>query len=124
MRVHFLTLDGFYNNSGDVVDQIGTEAFLRGCHEKEAARYVIERNPRTINEALKWIKASMANHRAIYGSRSSIPQARNYFSHRQVTFADTPVLSAHLLLSRSLRPQTWQTHRIRNIGLILSSWFQ
>jgi len=32
----------------------------------------------------------MANHRAIYDSRSSVPLARNSFSHRQVTFADTP----------------------------------
>lgn len=79
-RVHFLALDGFCNNSGDIVDQIGTEAFLLGCREKEAARYVIERNSRTINEALKWIKASMANHSAIYGSRSPVPLAGNFQS--------------------------------------------
>ena len=88
-RVHFLALEGFCNNSGDIVDQTGTEAFLRCCREKEDARYVIERNPWTINEALKWIKASMANHRVIFGSRSPVPLARNYFSHRQVAFADT-----------------------------------
>ncbi|CAC5420968.1 unnamed protein product [Mytilus coruscus] len=60
-RVHFLTIDGYYRSNNDIIDQIGTEAFLRGCKEKEATRIVIEKNPRTINEALKWIKSSLAN---------------------------------------------------------------
>ena len=59
-RVQFLTMDGFHHNTSDITDQIGTKAFLRGCREKEAVRYM-ERNPKSINEALKWIKASMAN---------------------------------------------------------------
>ncbi|CAC5389355.1 unnamed protein product [Mytilus coruscus] len=42
-RVHFLTMDGYYRSKNDIIDQIGTEAFLRGCQEKEAARIVIEK---------------------------------------------------------------------------------
>ncbi|CAG2243160.1 unnamed protein product [Mytilus edulis] len=84
-RVHFLTMDGYYRSNNDIIDQIGTEAFLRGCQEKEAARIVIEKNPRTINESLKWIKSSLANQKAIYGARKSYSQL---YTQRQVTFSD------------------------------------
>lgn len=87
-RVQFLTIDGFHHNTSDIMDQIGIEAFLRGCREKEAARYIIEGNPKSINEALKWIKASMANSRAIYFPRSPVQQNRSTsYAHRQVKFA-------------------------------------
>jgi hypothetical protein len=33
-------LDGFDKGNPEVVDQIATEAFLRGCRDKEAARSV------------------------------------------------------------------------------------
>ena len=90
--VQFLTMDGFHHNTSDIMDQIGTEAFLRGCREKEAARYIIKRNPKSINEALKWIKASMANSRAIYGTRSPVQQNRSTsYAHRQVKFADQTI---------------------------------
>ena len=52
-RVHFLTMDGYYRSDYNIIDQIGTEAFLRGCQEKEAASIVIEIIPRTINDTLK-----------------------------------------------------------------------
>ncbi|CAG2249837.1 unnamed protein product [Mytilus edulis] len=87
-RVHFLTMDGYYRSNNDIIDQLGTEAFLRGCQEKEAARIVIEKNPRTINEALKWIKSSLANQKAIYGARKSYSGRPQSYSQRQVTFSD------------------------------------
>ena len=52
-RVQFLTMDGFHHNTSNIMDQICTEECLRGCREKEAARYIIERNPKSINEVLK-----------------------------------------------------------------------
>ena len=87
-RVHFLTMDGYFKSSTNIIDQIGTEAFLRGCKEKDAARIVIEKNPRTINEALKWIKSSLANQRAIYGARSPHSSRSPQYVQRQVTFSD------------------------------------
>ncbi|CAC5401507.1 unnamed protein product [Mytilus coruscus] len=87
-RVHFLTMDGYYRSKNDIIDQIGNEAFLRGCQEKEAARIVIEKNPRTINEALKWIKSSLANQKAIYGDRKSYSGRPQSYSQRQMTFSD------------------------------------
>lgn len=82
-RVHFIAMDGYDKCDNSVIDQIGTEAFLRGCKDKEAARHVIERNPESINKALKIMKTSIANQKAIYGSRSP------NFAHRQVSFADS-----------------------------------
>ena len=76
-------MDGYDRCENTVIDQIGTEAFLRGCRDKESARHVIERNPNSINNALKLMKASIANQRAIYGSRSP------NFAHRQVSFVDS-----------------------------------
>lgn len=85
-RVQFLTMDGYYRSNDDIIDQIGTEAFLRGCQEKEAARIVIEKTPRSINEALKWVKSSLARQRAIYGTRRAY--SPKPYSQRQVTFSD------------------------------------
>ncbi|CAC5415783.1 unnamed protein product [Mytilus coruscus] len=82
-RVHFIEMDGYDKCDNSVIDQIGTEAFLRGCKDKEAARHVIEKNPESINKALKIMKTSIANQKAIYGSRSP------NFAHRQVSFADS-----------------------------------
>ena len=42
-RAHFLTMDGYYRRDNNIIDQIGTEAFLRGCQVKEAAKIVIEK---------------------------------------------------------------------------------
>jgi hypothetical protein len=40
-----MALDGFDKGNPEVVDQIATEAFLRGCRDKEAARSVLEKDP-------------------------------------------------------------------------------
>jgi hypothetical protein len=36
-RIYLMALDGFDKGNPEVVDQIATEAFLRGCRDKEAA---------------------------------------------------------------------------------------
>lgn len=38
-----------------------------GCRDKEAAKLVIEKNPKSIHEALDMIRSSIANHQAVYG---------------------------------------------------------
>jgi hypothetical protein len=43
-RIYFMALDGFDKGNPEVVDQIATEAFLRGCRDKEAARSVLEKD--------------------------------------------------------------------------------
>ena len=84
-RVYFITMDGYDKCDTKVVETIAIETFLRGCREKEAASKAMERNPSTLNHAVKLVKTSIANHRALFGSRNS-----NYaYFQRQVNFADT-----------------------------------
>jgi hypothetical protein len=81
-RVHFLVIDGYPTAERKTIQQISVEAFLRGCREKDAARAAMEKEPRTIHQALKYVKSSAANQRAIFGSRSY-----SSYGQRQVTFS-------------------------------------
>ena len=78
-----MALDGFDKGNPEVVDQIATEAFLRGCRNKEAARSVLEKDPSSITQAVKMVKTYIANQRAIFGVRTS-----HSYAHRQVSFSD------------------------------------
>ena len=78
-----MALDGFDKGNPEVVDQIATEAFLRGCRDKEAARSVLEKDPSSITQAVKMVKTYIANQRAIFGVRTS-----HSYAHRQVSFSD------------------------------------
>ncbi|OWF50330.1 hypothetical protein KP79_PYT00893 [Mizuhopecten yessoensis] len=47
-----------------------------------AAQRAMEKNPKTVHKALKYIKASVANQRALFGSRAP------HYPSRQVEFAE------------------------------------
>ena len=58
--------------------------FLRGCRDKEAAIKTMERNPSTLNKAVKLVKSFIANQRDLFGNRGN-----NYtYYQRQVSFAE------------------------------------
>jgi len=82
-RVHFLAIDGYGKSGKHTVEQIATETFLRGCREKEAAKAAMEKGPNSIHKALKYVKESLANQRAIFGTKSNTS-----YIQRQVSFAD------------------------------------
>lgn len=67
-RIHFITIDGYSESRRKAVDQILTESFIRGCRDKEAARSVMETNPKNNHEALDMIKTSIANQQAVYAA--------------------------------------------------------
>ncbi|CAC5406964.1 unnamed protein product [Mytilus coruscus] len=48
-------MDGYGKCDNSVIDQIGTEAFLRGCRDKDFARHVIE-EPRNDQQGVKTIE--------------------------------------------------------------------
>jgi hypothetical protein len=52
----------------EVVDQIATEAFLRGCRDKEAARSVLEKDPSSITQAVKMVKTKQPNNLHVFVS--------------------------------------------------------
>ena len=117
-RVHFLVMDGYDRCENTVIDQIGTEAFLRGCRDKESARCVIEKNPSSISKAVKLMKSTLANQKAIYGTRSP------NFAHRQVSFQDTrkdtDANQQHMPLEKEVRNLTQVVTKLAD--LMISDW--
>ena len=59
-RVLTIAMDGF-KASDNTVQQLATEAFLRGCKHKRAAARVFIEAPQTIKEAYKKVKTVLAS---------------------------------------------------------------
>lgn len=79
--MHFLAMEALPEANDSTVNQTGVEAFLRGCKDKEAAHLAMEKNPKMIYKALKYVKAVVNNRKALFGSRA------NYHT-RRVSFQD------------------------------------
>lgn len=82
-KVYSLAMDGYDRCEMDTLEDIATEAFLRGCKEKDAAIKAMEKNPTSLSKAVKYVKTSLANQKAIFGG------TKQSYSKRQVTFSDT-----------------------------------
>ena len=75
-RVHFLTLEGHPEATQKTIDVLSVEAFHRGCRDKRAAENSMNKKPRNIYKALKYVKESMSNQRTLYGSKHQSAIAR------------------------------------------------
>jgi hypothetical protein len=84
-RVYFLALDGYESCEGNMIEEIAIETFLRGCRDKEAAMKAMDREPTTLQKAVKYVKTAIANHRALYGTRGSSKVV--FYSQRHVSFS-------------------------------------
>ena len=73
-RIMTITLDGYKSERTALIQQVSTEAFLRGCKHKEAATMVMNESPSTIHEACKRIKTILANKKAIGGGKVSFQE--------------------------------------------------
>ena len=84
-KVYVLALDGYEKCEDDALEDIATEAFLRGCKEKEAAIKAMEKNPVTLSKAIKFVNTSLANQKAIFGSAKNFPgsKASDIFSSKE-----------------------------------------
>ena len=80
-RIVSITLDGHKNERSSLIQQVATEAFLRGCKHKDAATTVMNESPATIHEACKRVKTILANKKAIGGGKV-------YFQERLFTVAE------------------------------------
>ena len=67
-KEYVLALDGYAQCEDDALEDIATEAFLWGCKEKEAAIQTMEKNPVTLSNAIRFVKTSLANQKAIFGA--------------------------------------------------------
>ncbi|ESO95981.1 hypothetical protein LOTGIDRAFT_175002 [Lottia gigantea] len=77
-RVQTLAMDGYTDASSKTRNQIAIECFLRGCKEKDAVQKAMEKNPKSVQDALKHMRLFLANQKSLFGSKN--------FSHRQVNF--------------------------------------
>ena len=88
-RVHFLVMDGYPGAREKTIEHISVEHFLRGCLDKRAAAVTMDKNPKEIHKAVKCVKDTINNRKAIYGRSSSGQSA----STRRVSFANPGLYS-------------------------------
>ncbi|CAC5409272.1 unnamed protein product [Mytilus coruscus] len=105
-------MDGFDKCDPDALEDISVEAFLRGCKEKEAAMKAIEKNPTSLSKAVKYVKTSLANQKAIFGSGKI-----SAYSQRQVIFSDTEK-SSHNELVR-MPQSTCLENELKNLSSLV-----
>ncbi len=93
-KVGSLALDGYTTMDQQSLSELSVEAFLRGVSDKYAARHVLEKDPKTISEALQSMKECQANNKAIFGASTL-----KSYQQRNVTF-----LGKQISTSRSKKP--------------------
>ena len=76
-RVYRLTLEGFPKTEERTVQAIAVETFLKGCIDKNAAWAAAEKNPKTVYQAVEYVKNSSYNFKS-FGKSSHVS--------RQVSF--------------------------------------
>jgi hypothetical protein len=111
--VYVLALDGYEKCEDDALEDIATEAFLRGCKEKEAAIKAMEKNPVTLSKAIKFVKTSLANQKAIFGS------TKNILVQRQVTFSDTEGTNSKEKENSHMQRQTCLEQEIKTLSSLV-----
>lgn len=75
-RVQEMATDGCLNTPEHVVDTISVDAFLKGCSDKKAALFAMEKNPTTIDQALQCVKNSIHKQKILLGYKNKKPQVK------------------------------------------------
>ena len=68
-RVLTIAMDGFYGAGAATLQQLSTEAFLRGCKHKEAIAFVFNQTPKIIQKTCKRVKTFIPNKKLILGGK-------------------------------------------------------
>ena len=66
-----MTQQGNKGAKKKTIDTAATEHFLHGCKDKQAALTAWRRKPKTIQNALKYVKRELSSHKAILGKKVS-----------------------------------------------------
>lgn len=66
-RAQSLSIEGYPGATSKVTDAVAVDTFLRGCREKQAALITMEKEPKTVHKALKNLKSTIHNQRALLG---------------------------------------------------------
>ncbi|CAC5410873.1 unnamed protein product [Mytilus coruscus] len=68
-RIQELATDCYLNTPENVVDTIAVDAFLKGCTDKKASLFAMEKDPNTMDQALQYVKSSIHNQKILLGYR-------------------------------------------------------
>ncbi|MES9879355.1 MAG: hypothetical protein ABW185_00545 [Sedimenticola sp.] len=93
-KVSALAMDGHTTMDPHSLDELSVEAFLRGLHDKQAARHVLEKDPTNVCQGLQLVKEHQANNKAIFGTASV-----KTYNQRNVTFSGETNLDETLKLT-------------------------
>ena len=74
--------DGYGEFETTVLQKIATEAFLRGCRNKESASLVLISTPKTTHEACQRLKTIVANKKKKPGGSKSLFSGETLFCSR------------------------------------------
>ena len=66
-HVLFLVMDGLPSAKQKTVEQIATEHFPRECSDKGAAAATMDKNPQSLNKAVKYAKSHINNNKVSFG---------------------------------------------------------
>ena len=66
-RTLTLVSEGFPTGSANIVRGLAVDQFLRGCRDKQAALSAMDKEPKTVHKALKYVKNALHNQRAVMG---------------------------------------------------------
>ena len=70
-RIYSLTVDAYPKARRSTVDDIAVEAFLKGCRDKPSAEVTLDKEPRSVEEALRLMNTASANRQALSSTAKS-----------------------------------------------------
>lgn len=80
-RAQDLATDGYPGTPDAFIQIVATDAFLKGCSDKQAALTTMDKDPDTLDKALQYVKSAVTNQRVILGAKKA--------DVKRVTFQDT-----------------------------------
>ena len=97
-RIEELSTEAYPDTPDFFRNTITIDAFLRGCTEKRAALVTLDKDPKTLDEAVQYLKGAITNQKLIMGSKRDV---------RRVTFEEGDNLNAEVrMINKSVQRTT------------------
>ena len=97
-RIEELSTEAYPDTPDFFRNTITIDAFLRGCTEKRAALVTLDKDPKTLDEAVQYLKGAITNQKLIMGSKRDV---------RRVTFEEGEKMDAEVrMINKSVQRTT------------------
>ena len=70
-RAQDLAVNGFPGTSDDFIQIVSTDAFLKGCKDKQAALVAMDKDPVNINRVVQLVKSAITNQKVVLGIKKA-----------------------------------------------------